>query len=90
MRTQDNNSATALKHASERLNRTVLVLGGYGFVGRYTVKALQRHGVHVLIGTRGLDGHTAKPMERTICLHQALSTDNWNETLEGVDAIITQ
>ncbi len=88
MRSQNNNSVAALQYASERLDRTVLVLGGYGFVGRYTVKALQRHGVHVLIGTRGLDGYTAKPMERYISLHQALTADSWNETLKGVDVVI--
>jgi uncharacterized protein YbjT (DUF2867 family) len=39
---------------------TVLVLGGYGFIGRYTVEALNRLGASLLIGTRALPRHPAR------------------------------
>lgn len=79
-------SASTVNTAQKR--KTVLVLGGYGFVGRYTVKALRGRGVRTLIGTRGLGVVAQKPDERHIVLHQALHADEWYETLRGVDVVI--
>lgn len=67
---------------------TVLVLGGYGFVGRHTVKALKRHGIKVLIGTRGKGRAAANDNERFISLHNAKRAEDWQAALIGVDAVI--
>jgi NADH dehydrogenase len=66
---------------------TILILGGYGFVGRYTARSLQEKGANVIIGTRG--GRRADhPHERRIRLHHATQTADWVEVLKGVDAVI--
>lgn len=66
----------------------VLVLGGYGFVGRHTVKALERLNIKVIIGTRGKGKDTANDSERFISLHKALRAADWHDVLDGVDAVI--
>lgn len=69
----------------------ILVLGGYGFIGRYTVAALGRRNARVVIGTRGLKGHKALnklPLERRICLHHHLDAGDWTKALAGIDVVI--
>jgi len=39
---------------------TILVLGGHGFIGRYTVDALSHMGANVLVGTRGLSRRSVR------------------------------
>ena len=63
----------------------VLVLGGNGFIGRYTTAVLARHGVTTTIGTRRVK-HAET--ERQIKLHKALSEQAWEETLKEFDAVI--
>ena len=66
---------------------TVLILGGYGFVGRYTAAALRAKGAHVVIGTRG--GRPAnRQSERRVRLHEAIRAADWRKTLDGIDAVI--
>jgi len=85
-------STPAVSHKTQPTSptrqKTVLVLGGYGFVGRHTVRALQRHNVRVLIGTRGKGKSIANDTERFISLHKALRAADWHTVLEGVDAVI--
>jgi len=75
---------------------TVLLLGGYGFIGRYTASALNKRGAKVLIGTRGMRRakryRDAAPEhlfeERKICFHKALSAADWEFALADVDVVI--
>lgn len=76
------------RRTCQQNKNTVLVLGGYGFVGRHTVKALNKQKVNVLIGTRGRAGKPERSTERRISLHRALSVKDWAVALKGVDAVI--
>lgn len=68
---------------------TVLVLGGYGFVGRYTVDALERHSATAILGTRGLRNNAdCKTKDRQVRLQENLTVNSWNTALSGVDAVI--
>lgn len=65
---------------------TVLVLGGYGFIGRHIVQALKHLEVDVLIGTRKLP---ARACERQVSLHTlAQRPASCAELLNGVDVVI--
>ncbi len=85
---RENKTFNSTHQAPGHRTKTVLVLGGYGFVGRHTVKALQQHNVTVLTGTRGRAGQALQPNERRVSLHQALRVNDWQATLKGVDAVI--
>lgn len=76
-------------HPERNKTPTVLVLGGYGFIGRYTVTALKRYTAHVLIGTRGqrINFEKAKH-ERQVRLHHCQTAENWKSVLTGVDVVI--
>ena len=66
---------------------TILILGGYGFVGRYTARSLKEKGAEIVVGTRG--GRAGqKTDERQISLHEATSEDQWRKALKGIDAVI--
>jgi len=75
---------------------TVLLMGGYGFIGRHTASALNSRGAKVLIGTRGM--HRAKRYrdaapdrifeERIVCFHKALSAADWQIALANVDVVV--
>ena len=66
-------------------NKTVLVLGGRGFIGHHIVKHLKLLGAKVVIGTRFESKH------RDYCqikLQQIHRTPNWVEVLEGIDVVV--
>lgn len=64
----------------------VLVLGGYGFIGRHIVEALEALGADVLIGTRKLPTRTC---ERQASLHRlAQYPASCDELLSGVNVVI--
>ena len=65
---------------------TVLVLGGYGFIGRYTVAALNSYGIKTIIGSRRAS--TEAMTNRQIKLHQSICQKAWQPHLEGIDAVI--
>lgn len=65
---------------------TVLVLGGYGFIGRYTVDALKTLKLNVLIGSRRCS-NSANP-DRQVKLHESLTTVAWTDVLRNVDVVI--
>lgn len=70
---------------------TVLVLGGYGFIGRYTASALAGLGAHVLIGTRGgrrPGTNAAMQAERRLKFHETLTVEQWLPVLDGVDVVV--
>ncbi len=64
----------------------VLVLGGYGFIGRHIVEALEVLGAKVLIGTRK---RPVSPRERQVSLHRLIQRPARHaELLRDVDVVI--
>ncbi len=64
----------------------VLVLGGYGFIGRHIVEALEALGADVLIGTRKLP---TRASERQISLHRLVQNPaNLDSLLNNVDVVV--
>ncbi len=73
----------------DRKPPTVLVLGGYGFIGRYVIDALKRHPTKAIIGTRDLRNTAdAATSVRLVRLQQCLTPVSWGKTLSGVDVVI--
>ena len=74
----------------------ILILGGYGFVGRHTATKLTQLNANVLIGTRGKkrakryrDAALAEAFEeRKICLEKALTAEDWHPALSDIDVVI--
>lgn len=67
--------------------KTVLVLGGYGFIGRHIVRQLKTRGTSVLIGTRAKN----RPLsvgDRQVVMHKMLRESQWREMLAGVDVVV--
>ncbi len=61
----------------------VLVMGGNGFIGRYTVAALRQAGAAVTVGSRfGRNGATK------IRLHKLLHKDDWLPVIAPYDAVV--
>jgi len=80
---------TAIRTEKIELNprETVLVIGGYGFIGRHIVEKLETLGADILIGTRG----RRKPREpgaRKVELHKLRAKRQWVDVLEGVDVVV--
>lgn len=67
---------------------TVLVLGGYGFIGRHVVMQLENLGAQVLIGTRRQKSVLSPNNQRTIALHKLSQHPDWRRQLEHVDVVI--
>ncbi|MEM8497389.1 MAG: NAD(P)H-binding protein [Pseudomonadota bacterium] len=67
--------------------KTVLVLGGYGFIGRHIVRQLQAQGLNVLIGTRA-KGRGLSVGDRRVVMHKMLSESQWTALLTGVDIVV--
>jgi len=70
-----------------------LVLGGNGFIGRYTVSALQDAGATIVIGTRGkAAGNTKESLsdteKRVVRLHECVEVSDWIGVLGDVDVVI--
>lgn len=84
----------AIKSAnnSKLASQTVLVLGGYGFIGRHIVNQLEKHGATVVIGTRrhrAISHQESSRVEsREIVLHKLTSVDDWHRHLKGVDVVV--
>lgn len=75
------------KNRSQQTSPTVLVLGGYGFIGRHIVMELRKLGSTVLIGTRG-NSSSNRLESRKLVLHQLTSADDWSRHIRGVDVVI--
>ena len=67
--------------------QTVLVLGGFGFIGKHVSERLEMLGVNVIIGTRGVRGRR-QPGSRIIHLHKIRNLHQWDPLLEGIDVVI--
>jgi len=66
----------------------VLVLGGYGFIGRHIVNELESLNIPVLIGTRRQTSMLSPQNERHIMLHKLTRINSWEKQLDGVDVVI--
>ena len=80
-----------------RRQKSVLVLGGAGFIGRHTVAALLDARARVVIGTRfpGPMGKRTPPHsaaldaeQREIKLERLGNPDDWRELIDDVDAVV--
>ena len=67
--------------------RTVLVIGGNGFLAGFIIAALRARGYRVLRGVR-LQKRVAREDERDCDLATMLSPEVWGDALQGVDAVI--
>lgn len=68
---------------------TVLVLGGFGFIGRYTVAALRKLPVGILIGSRrDSSSHSLPDAVRPVRFHEAQTVRAWQPVLRDVDVVI--
>ena len=68
--------------------KTVLVLGGRGFIGRHTCLALQRRGFKVMVGTRRKVSVADSDWLRQVRVHQISDVDQWQPVLAGVDLVV--
>lgn len=64
--------------------KTVLVLGGRGFIGRSIVNNLKAHGTNIIVGSRSGKG----PDVRIIKLHKISNVKECELLLTGVDVVI--
>lgn len=67
-------------------DKTILVLGGNGFIGRHIVAKLKDAGATILIGTRA--EASLNPYERRLRLQEMLDRDQWIEALAGIDVVV--
>ncbi|MEJ2789317.1 NAD-dependent epimerase/dehydratase family protein [Pseudoxanthomonas sp. CCNWLW251] len=75
------------QRSPEGNGRTVLVVGGAGFIGGYLVAALHRHGWRVLRAVRPKE-HALADDERACDLMAMQRPENWRPLLDGVDAVV--
>jgi uncharacterized protein YbjT (DUF2867 family) len=75
--------------------RTVLVLGGAGFIGRHAVTALRARGCRVVIGSRHPSRIACRiPPKARACprrrvrLERLLEPEDWSGLLEGIDVVL--
>jgi len=66
---------------------TVLVLGGYGFIGRHVTEQLENLGAITLVGTRG-DRKPREPGCRVIALQKMNQVEDWYSVLTGVNIVV--
>ncbi len=87
MRTKHPRRNANLLHGAPR----ILVLGGNGFIGRYTVRELLSRRARVVIGTRHVDVATPPPDNlefRQIRFQEMLEPAAWQNALDGIDGVI--
>jgi uncharacterized protein YbjT (DUF2867 family) len=68
--------------------KTVLVLGGNGFIGSHIVKQLQRAQATVLVGTSSRSVARGTSNARLVQFHQMSSRQTWLDVLYGVDVVV--
>lgn len=75
---------------SKRPNKasSVLVLGGYGFIGRHVVEALKNVDTDVWIGTRRAQTALSPKNEKQVRLHTLATEPQWDVVLDGIDVLI--
>ncbi len=73
---------------SQATTPTVLVLGGYGFIGRHIAAELAALNASVLIGTRRQTNAMSPSNERHIELHKLQDDASWLRHLDDVDVVI--
>jgi saccharopine dehydrogenase-like NADP-dependent oxidoreductase len=67
----------------------ILILGGYGAVGREAATALVRHASQSVIVVAGRNPHTAQPLSGTTSMRvDASNPSDMAEALTGVDAVL--
>ena len=70
-------------------NKTVLVIGGHGFIGRHIVEFLRTTGAKVIIGTRTpRSGQIGSAEQRKIQLHKIRYIEEWDALLSNVDVVV--
>jgi uncharacterized protein YbjT (DUF2867 family) len=68
--------------------KTILVLGGNGFIGSHIVKQLRHTQARVLVGTSTRRTAREIPNVRFVQFHKLTSQHNWIEALSGVDVVV--
>ncbi len=68
--------------------RTVLVLGGHGFIGRHACQALSARGFRVLVGTRRRVSQKDREHLRQVRVHRMSDAGQWQLLLEDVDVVV--
>lgn len=68
----------------------VLVLGGFGFIGRHAVSALRARDCRISIGSRFPRRRRAQPGEASVEVHmeRLLRAEQWRSLLEGIDVVV--
>ena len=76
-------------------SRRVLVLGGFGFIGRYAVAALLQQGTPIVVGTRRpgrpsgqLPSAAATVEQRRLVFEELLAPTDWAAHLADIDAVL--
>jgi uncharacterized protein YbjT (DUF2867 family) len=68
--------------------RTILVLGGQGFLGGYIVAALREHGWRVVCAVRPRSAAAGDADARRVDLSQMSAAEDWRDVLEGIDSVV--
>jgi uncharacterized protein YbjT (DUF2867 family) len=68
--------------------RTVLVLGGQGFIGGYIVATLRERGWRVVCAVRPRSARAGDADSRGIDLARMQAPEDWYEVLEGIDSVV--
>ena len=67
--------------------QTVLVLGGFGFIGSHVVRQLDKLGANCVIGTRGNRAYR-QVGSLDVSLHKMKTVVQWDEPLQGIDVVV--
>lgn len=82
------------KTATRATPTRVLVLGGFGFIGRHAVSALLRAGCEVVIGSRQPERHRREAADLPACAHRqvrlerCLLPEHWAGLIADVDVVL--
>jgi uncharacterized protein YbjT (DUF2867 family) len=69
-------------------SRTVLVVGGQGFLGGYIVAALLERGWRVVSAVRPHSASAGDADTRSVDLSRMQAAEDWREVLEGIDSVV--